>query len=572
MKIFKRIAGMFMFLALGLASCSEDVEIKNSLSVSPDKALEFNAKENADVTLTVTTDADKWTYSAPEWIIAKQEGNTLKVNVEDNAADARSGSITFSAGTADQVKINVMQHEAEEGEGGGDVEGEKIAGNIKDASGETNVNVTFDKVTNKASVTLKLTFAEALKSAADVMVYIDKEYLDEYNALNGANTVILKDEALTAQEWPVNIASGQTETELVIEVDGAQLNYSSKYLLPLKVKAVSDNVSFAVKESRVNYVFTKVNPKEVKQMCIMEFNDANPLNVLEYKLADGTYFFDALVLFSGNMGWDAGTNSVRFNARTNEPVINYNTDALIKEYETYIKPIHDAGIKVYMGIMPHHTRAGIKTLSYNGCKWFAEEMAQIIKDCHMDGVFLDEEYVGSDGGQMTAEWSTPANGTGEYFAYQMKKQMKAVVPWDTEVAVYTYSLGWGWSGVTDKDDNTKHTVASYADIMVADYGMAASPKGDQTKKNCTGASLELNRWSGGAMDVERAQNIKKNGYGWVMYFAFNPDPNHSNYTEQATGYFKAAAKGFYDQELQEPTHYYKKLGQGKYDPKRYPLN
>ena len=369
MKLFKKIAGMFLFLTLGLASCKEEVEIKNSLSVSPDTALEFNAKDNKSVTLTVTTDADRWTYTAPEWIKAEQSGNSLSVNVADNSGEARSGSITFSAGTADQVKINVLQHEP--GDDGGDEggeEGEKVAGTIKDINGENDVKVTLDKATNKATVSLKITVAEALKSDANLSVFIDEQYVEEYNYVNKTSCVLLPSNTLTATEWPVTIAGGASEADLSIEINGADLSHANKYLLPLKVKVISGDVAFANTESRVNYVINKVNPKEVKQMCIMEFNDANPLSVLEYKLEDGSYFFDALVLFSGNMGWDAGTQSVRFNARTGEPVINQNTDALVKEWQTYLKPIHDAGIKVYMGIMPHHTRAGIKTLSYDGCK------------------------------------------------------------------------------------------------------------------------------------------------------------------------------------------------------------
>lgn len=571
MKLFKKIAGMFLFLTLGLASCKEEVEIKNSLSVSPDAALEFNATGNKSVTLTVTTDADRWTYTAPEWIKTEQNGNSLSVNVADNTGAARNGSITFSAGTADQVKINVLQHEP--GDDGGDEggeEGEKVAGTIKDVNGESDVKVTLDKATSKATVSLKLTVAEALKSEANVTVFIDEQYVEEYNYVNKTSCVLLPSNTLTATEWPVTIAGGASEADLSIEINGADLSHANKYLLPLKVKVISGDVAFANTESRVNYVINKVNPKEVKQMCIMEFNDANPLSVLEYKLADGSYFFDALVLFSGNMGWDAGTESVRFNARTGEPVINQNTDALVKEWQTYIKPIHDAGIKVYMGIMPHHTRAGIKTLSYDGCKWFAEEVAQIIKDCQMDGVFLDEEYVGSDGGAMTPAWSTPvasAYGSGAYFAYQMKKQMAIACDWPTEVAVYTYSLGWGWKTVIDHEDETEHTVAEYADIMVADYGGKASPVGDQTLKNCTGASIQLNY--GNSLSESSAKQVKEDGYGWIMYFAFNPDPNHRNYTRGATATFKNVARGCYDQELIEPTHYYKKIGEGRYDPNRY---
>lgn len=577
MKLFKKMAGMCMFLALGLASCSDDetVEVKNSLSVSPDAAIEFNATGNKSVTLTVKTDADKWAYQAPEWITAEQSGETLVVNAKDNTGtEARNGSIVFSAGTAEQVKINVLQHEPDTDNGGdGDVDEDKIEGSITDEGGLNEVKITFTKDMTNTTAKVKIALAEAPKADVNVNVIMDKEYLTEYNVANGTSYELLPDEALTATEWLVTIAAGSKDAEVSIAIDGTNLAPVGKFLLPLKAEVTADSeVQFKKAESRVNYILNKVNPKEIKQMCIMEFNDANPLSVLEYKLADGSYFFDALVLFSGNMGWDAGSQSVRFNARTGEPVINTNTDALVREWQTYIKPIHDAGIKVYMGIMPHHTQAGITTLSYDGCKWFAEEMAEIIRDCQLDGVFLDEEYVGSDGGTMTAEWSTPRAskyGSGAYFAYQMKKQMAAVCSWPTDVAVYTWSLGGNWKTVIDHEDQSEHTVAEYADIMVANYGDVGRPDGNQTLKQCTGSSIELNRGYG-SMTEDEARGIKAQGYGWMMWFAFNPDPNHNLYNgNKALPMFKETARGCYDQELIEPTGYYKKIGQGVYDSNRY---
>lgn len=577
MKLFKKMAGMCMFLALGLASCSDDetVEVKNSLSVSPDAAIEFNATGNKSVTLTVKTDADKWAYQAPEWITAEQSGETLVVNAKDNTGtEARNGSIVFSAGTAEQVKINVLQHEPDTDNGGdGDVDEDKIEGSITDEGGLNEVKITFTKDMTNTTAKVKIALAEAPKADVNVNVIMDKEYLTEYNVANGTSYELLPDEALTATEWLVTIAAGSKDAEVSIAIDGTNLAPVGKFLLPLKAEVTADSeVQFKKAESRVNYILNKVNPKEIKQMCIMEFNDANPLSVLEYKLADGSYFFDALVLFSGNMGWDAGSQSVRFNARTGESVINSNTDALVREWQTYIKPIHDVGIKVYMGIMPHHTQAGITTLSYDGCKWFAEEMAEIIRDCQLDGVFLDEEYVGSDGGTMTAEWSTPRAskyGSGAYFAYQMKKQMAAVCSWPTDVAVYTWSLGGNWKTVIDHEDQSEHTVAEYADIMVANYGDVGRPDGNQTLKQCTGSSIELNRGYG-SMTEDEARGIKAQGYGWMMWFAFNPDPNHNLYNgNKALPMFKETARGCYDQELIEPTGYYKKIGQGVYDPNRY---
>lgn len=566
MKLSRLFAGLALFLSFGLVSCEEQaVDETNTLSVEPSAPITFAAEGNEDVTLTVTTDADEWEYDAPEWVIATKDGNELTVGVEDNTTpDSMAGRITFTAGNAEPVHVTVTQEGA--GQGGDDPEGEDISGSIMDESGETDVKIKIGKETS-VTANLRFTLAEASDEQVSVKVYIDADYLAEYDYIHGSTSTLLPESALEADSWTVNVEAGQTETTLPIAIDGNSLAYSTNYLLPLAVEVTAGNVSIVKSASRVNYAVVRQNPKEVKQMVIFEFNDANPLSALEYKLEDGSYFFDAVVLFSGNMGWNANTGRVEFNSRTNEPVINSNTEALISEWQTYLKPIHDAGIKVYMGIMPHHTAAGITTLSYWGCEEFAKEMAQIIHDCQMDGVFLDEEYVGSDGGPMTEEWSTP-RASGSYFAYQMSKQMDAVCDWETEVAIYQYGALSSIEEVTDHVTGETHDPAEFADIMVADYGQSAYPMGNQTLKNCSGISLQLNY--GHTYSEENARQLKEEGYGWIMYFAFNPDPTHNLYTSQATGVFQEVARGCYDQELIPPTHYYKKIGQGQYDPNRYP--
>ena len=89
-------------------SCTKEA-VKDTLSVQPSAALEFEATDNADVTLTVTTTADKWEFTAPAWVVAERVEGTLVLNVEDNAGAARVGRITFTAGNAEPVRVNVYQ-------------------------------------------------------------------------------------------------------------------------------------------------------------------------------------------------------------------------------------------------------------------------------------------------------------------------------------------------------------------------------------------------------------------------------------------------------------------------------
>ena len=48
--------------------------------------------------------ADSWDYTAPEWIVATQEENTLSVNAKDNTEASRVGRIEFIAGNAEQCR------------------------------------------------------------------------------------------------------------------------------------------------------------------------------------------------------------------------------------------------------------------------------------------------------------------------------------------------------------------------------------------------------------------------------------------------------------------------------------
>lgn len=71
------LAGMFAISSGALVGCNDDdddVNKKNSLSVTPSSAIEFKAGDNQDVVLTVKTDAKSWAFEKNgEWIVAKQE-------------------------------------------------------------------------------------------------------------------------------------------------------------------------------------------------------------------------------------------------------------------------------------------------------------------------------------------------------------------------------------------------------------------------------------------------------------------------------------------------------------------
>jgi len=81
------LTGMFAISSGALVGCNDDDDVnkKNSLSVTPASAIEFKAGDNQDVVLTVKTDAKSWAFEKNgEWIVAKQDGDKLTVNAQAN--------------------------------------------------------------------------------------------------------------------------------------------------------------------------------------------------------------------------------------------------------------------------------------------------------------------------------------------------------------------------------------------------------------------------------------------------------------------------------------------------------
>lgn len=92
------------------------------------------------------------------------------------------------------------------------------------------------------------------------------------------------------------------------------------------------------------------------------------------------------------------------------------------------------------------------------------------------------------------------------------------------------------------------------------------------KDRCAGNSIQLNY--GSSMSESEAKQIMNNGYGWIMWFAFDPSGTGTINNNRAHSYqqFRNMAKGCYGQDVLEPKNVYNKLGEGRYDPNPHPIN
>ena len=306
-------------------SCTKEA-VKDTLSVQPSAALEFEATDNADVTLTVTTTADKWEFTAPAWVVAERVEGTLVLNVEDNAGAARVGRITFTAGNAEPVRVNVYQAAPVQEE---TPDGPKVAVTLNNKADSDFYQLTSGAQTLSVSVSV----AEAAAEDIVVELALDLPYVNEYAFIQGDSYAAIPEAAVTFAATELTIAAGATESETVeLTVDGSALGFGQGYLVPLLAKVKSGAAAFAMDAKRVNYVIMKANPRVTKQVVYLEVNDCNPLNVLEYNLADGTPFFDAVILFAANINYDSVNDVVYLHNNPNVP-------ALLDESEVYLQPL-----------------------------------------------------------------------------------------------------------------------------------------------------------------------------------------------------------------------------------------
>lgn len=553
-------AGTAQPVTINVTQSKRDPEDPDALSVEPTDDITFKASGNEPVVLTVTTNAESWAYEVPEWVVASKEENKLTLDVQPNTTTStRSGRIEITAGTAKAVYVNVLQEA-----GDGTVEA-GVAGSLVNLS----TGEALTTITTMAPLEKKVRFelAKAAEKEVQVEIVVDEAYVEEYNFIHSTNYVAYPAAEVSIEKGSVTLEAGKTASDditVTVKTDNREaLRNNVEYMLPLTVKARTANVSLSGDESRVNYLFTRQCKKEVKNILFFEVNSTNPLNALEYRLADGSMFFDAVVLFSANIRWNAYSDEVYLH---NNP----NVQALLDESEVYLQPLRKAGIKVLLGLLGDHTPAGVGNLTDYGAKMYANDVANAIKQYKLDGVALDDEYTeGSGSSQCFGASSTTA---ASRLAYELKNTMKEKCDWDTYVCVYQYGI----FGNTLPAYNSVQP-GQFIDIAVADYpaGAAFTYPGMPDKKSCAAQSIELNLNRG---NVSAAYGAKEKGYGWFMWFAFDPSPtsnlnNNQGNKEGSVRAFKEAADGLYGMKLVDPTGYYKKVTPGGdvggYDPTRY---
>lgn len=335
------------------------------------------------------------------------------------------------------------------------------------------------------------------------MLSYDAAVLERYNAKHNT-TIQALPKNLIQFDGNVNVKKAERKSapvKIAYKSDEA-LQKNGVYAIPLKltgdVKASEEKGEFVLFVRDITKMPNCHKEGGLQVISCMEINDANPLYNLCFTLEkSGKYFFDQVILFSGNINYNPETHEVyNFN--------NENISAVLNFREKYLAPLQQKGMKVILGILGNHDRAGVTNLSDEGCKHFAQELKNKVEAYQLDGVFFDDEY------------SNPGNYPGfvgfdnfSRLVYECKKAMP-----DKLMEAYVYSGTSRCSQVNGMQP---------VDFAIHDYGgnydLSENYPG-LSKQGMIMSSMEFAR--GRSSSRKAFENIKKNGYGGTMIFALAP--------------------------------------------------
>ena len=582
-KIFQVLLGTAM-VAAAVLSCKKDEIKQETLEVSPSEPLTFSWNDAERVALEVTTTADSWDAAVytdgEDWVTAQKEGTTLTISVKENDSESeRNGKVTVSAGNAKPVEIQVTQTGKPA----------PVNGQLADqTSTDDPVKVTMQQGAAAYTVTPVLKLASALEDAGSMTLYYDEAGVDNWNLGDTPECAKLPEGSYTLPEEGFTIPAGQTDVPLSIEINLENLEYETSYMLVLKVQSKSDNIgAVSCSNDGLRYIITtakepaKPVDKTRKNLAILEVNDVNPLNMLEVKFTDGTPFFDAVALFSSNIQYNQEDGSV-------ELYHNHNVQALLDGYETYIKPLQDAGIEVYLSILGNHTPAWLSNLLPETAELFAAEVAAAINTYHLDGVLLDDEYKGTYGAGEYTELFYPYTNyyltlEKQYseFGYILKQTLKEQCAGNPKVVFYQVNdVEW--------HDYNGTPVNQFLDLLIPDHNGTKAQYFGPSQMNIAKENMAYVSWNCRTYGFGNASTNKLPGldnaavsgsleYGnWVGWYNLNLDPtsgdgyfNWMNNTVRLMQFY--AYYAFDGAEIATPTGYYKKTNpgtDGEYNPER----
>lgn len=285
-------------------------------------------------------------------------------------------------------------------------------------------------------------------------------------------------------------------------------------------------------------------PAQVVFSCI-EVNNTNPLQTQNFRLKNANkYLFDAVILFSSN---------INFSKRDNEVYIhnNDNVQAILNNYDHYIKPLKDRGIKVLLSLLGNHDGSGLANMSDDRCRDFAKAIADTLDKYNLDGVFFDDEYSEYNKDLAAQGFAGFQNRGSSACASRLAYETKKAIG-DRWVVPYKYGA---FNSLTTIDGVKP---GQYCDYILTDYGVV----GTWSSNSSAYPGSEKSQWGtcsinmGGYTNFSNVKRNRTEKYGALM--VYNLDQVSGNYDYVYYDTLLKIAKNLFDDEIEVDNTPYRK--------------
>ncbi len=283
--------------------------------------------------------------------------------------------------------------------GGNSPKGETVAvspdepfGKVLSAAGAGMLTPLAQRGESPAKGHIYFELSQPYEKNLDITFRIDEEALDAYNRVNGTSYTLYPAESLSMDnEGKAVIPAGKTRSEVIGLNIAAGARTGERYDVPISA-TVSDGARLIANNKTFIYLVTPLpaapeinRERRVKNLCYVEVNRESMLNTGEYLMKEsGEPFFDIASIFAAN---------IRLNEE-GQPYVSCNeqTRFVLDNIEKTVRPLQVKGMKVHLSILGDHTAAGMRSLSREAARTFAQELKYYMDIYGLDGIDFDDEY------------------------------------------------------------------------------------------------------------------------------------------------------------------------------------
>lgn len=247
-------------------------------------------------------------------------------------------------------------------------------------------------------------------------------------------------------------------------------------------------------ESNDQTLVTKACVASPKIVAMVETNDVNPLNAMDYVCANGEQFFDIVELFAANIHKKTENGQLQPTLYLNDKL----APVLEQPSQNYVSLLHGKGLKVVLTVLGDWQGIGLANMNDTQADQFAHILAYTVHQYNLDGIGFDDEYANYSGALVDGSFGN------------IIKKLHSLLPADKLITVFAY-------GNINQIDAEAGAMIDYAYTNFT-YWNASPDIAGVTNSHWAPSSYNLGNSYMTAFVKSKATAAKNNGYGAIMTF------------------------------------------------------